>query len=762
MIKFSVMPSKKPVKNEPPEPINSYGFPVYQDMTQLDYDRLAFARRIPITRGAPLRTKLFRRIADKMMPGHFEWHAWTDRVVDTLCDYESEGEGKNAKVFVLAGFPGCCVAGHTRILNPVTGEQPTIKELHESQTAPMVMTLSGPAQAGIPFIKGVEDLFEIKLDNGTGFTATAKHRVLKSISACGGLTFSHVSDLRIGQSLPSYSQTLKVSDSGSKIVSIRNIGLNTYYDLTVPDVHHYFAEGTIHHNSNAAKTRNITSFATVWWLCDPENSSVTLISTTKGSLRRRAWSEIKKAYSAYQETFKSPYGNLVDSRILWQNKKGDDKHAIVGRAVEEGATQKIADDIKGVHTRRQMIVIDEATSVPAAIYEACANLYSYPDEFILILIGNPLNRLDQFGRFCEPLEGWTSVNVETGEWMGKPQDAVGGRKSRIVTFDALKSPNIIEGKVVSRHLPTQATVDAAIKASGGGNTPLFWQNMRGFWPPEGLTKTVFSESAINRVNAYDRLEFTGASFMIIGMFDPAFGGNDRPALRFAKAGITPTGKWGIEMQPAIILSLDSNSTNPVHFQLAEQAKRHCERIVINNVEYSCPPENLAVDATGEGGGLCDIMQRTWSPNIIRIEFGGSPSDDPTSLEDIRPAREVYRNKRAEIWFRSRTACDSSQWKGLDRDTAAELTTMKFDDDGKRITLMAKKDYKLEFKKSPDLGDSAVGLIEVARLRGFKLAPIEQTITRYESNSKSAKLTQKIYEDTYQPDEGEEVEAYEGI
>jgi len=39
-------------------------------------------------------------------------------------------------------------------------------------------------------------------------------------------------------------------------------------------------------------------------------------------------------------------GNFVDSRMMWQATKGDDKHAIMGIAVEEGETTKVADNIK--------------------------------------------------------------------------------------------------------------------------------------------------------------------------------------------------------------------------------------------------------------------------------------------------------------------------------------------------------------------------------------------------------------------------------
>jgi len=290
--------------------------------------------------------------------------------------------------------------------------------------------------------------------------------------------------------------------------------------------------------SNSAKTYNVIGFACVWWLAAPDVSSVTIVSTSIKSLRRRGWAEVQKCHTSVPGP---RIGNFVDSRMIWQIAKGDDKHAIIGKAVEEGSVFKVADDIKGVHTRRQMVIIDEATAVPEAIYDACGNLYSYPEEFILVTIGNPRNRLDQFGRFCEPKDGWTSVNVETGEWDSAPIPYIGGKTARIITFDAEKSPNITEGKIVSKHLPTKEKVESARNAAGG-QTPNYWSNFRGFWPPEGLSKTVFSESSLIANDGYGKFVFTGRNFSVIGMFDPAFGGGDRPALRFAKLGETVGGK----------------------------------------------------------------------------------------------------------------------------------------------------------------------------------------------------------------------------
>lgn len=522
-------------------------------------------------------------------------------------------------------------------------------------------------------------------------------------------------------------------------MSIRKTRKANFYDISVPGPQHYFAQGAIHHNS--AKTYNIHAFAAIWWLCDPVNSSVTVVSTTREMLKARGWTEITRAFASIPGTVKP--GHLVNSKLLWQAKPDDMRHAIRGIAVEQGPIHTVADGIKGIHTRRQMVIIDEATAVPAAIYEACANLYSYPQEFIIVTIGNPLNRLDQFGRFCEPENGWTSVTVETGEWEGKPQGDMGGRVPYIVTMDAEKSPNIVEGRIVSRHLPTKQKVEAAKNASGGGMTPLYWQNFRGFWPPEGLTKTVFSQSALEKSDAFGRHKFTGRNFTIIGAFDPARTG-DRPALRFAKLGEIEGGKWGIEWMPPKVIPINATSTNPIFFQLCEAVMREAAKIEYQGATYWCAAENFAIDASGSGSGCADIFQRMWSPRVLRIEFGGKPSEDSASFEDARKACDIYDTKTTEMHFRTRDAVNSGQLKGVDRETATELITREFDDSKAKIKLQPKDEYKLKYKISPDFGDCGVMTLEVARIRGFRLAAMLKTAEEVVKTSDFSRAAQEVY------------------
>lgn len=503
--------------------------------------------------------------------------------------------------------------------------------------------------------------------------------------------------------------------------------------------------------SNSSKSYNVASFAALWWLADPDNSSVFFCSTTSKMLKKRGWAEIQKFNQAI-----GGFGNFVNSQTVWQSKQGDDRHAIFGKAVADGDMAKAAADIQGVHTKRQMLVLDEAEAIPPAIWTAAKNLYSYPDdvggEFLMVAMANPRSRLSQFGRYTEPEGGYDSVSVDTDEWIGKPQ--IDGKKTFVIRFDFLKSPNLIEGKEVSKHLPKAARIKAqmtTLKLTGGENNPDFWCYSRGFPPPEGLNNTVFTESLLTMHDAYGKHQFTGSKFKIIGALDPAYGGGDRPALRFAALGEIGGNKMGIEWMYPIILSIDVTSKDPVRYQLVNQCKKHCANVEYRGQRYVCAPENFGIDTTGDAG-TADIAQREWSPNIIRICFSESPSEDPCSAEDERPAKDVYLNKRVEMYYRTRSALMSGQLRGVDRDTASELCTLEelvSKKDGtvfRKTSIQSKKEYKLKFQKSPDFADCGVEITEVARIKGFTIAAIGLTAIKEGEINVIVKLANAVYED----------------
>jgi|TARA_E500000305_G_scaffold111552_1_gene125277 hypothetical protein len=471
-------------------------------------------------------------------------------------------------------------------------------------------------------------------------------------------------------------------------------------------------------------------YSTVWWICQPDVSAAVLTSTTKGMLRKRMWSEVQKLYTSMEW---NPPGNMVDSKTVWQAVKGDEKNAIFGLAVKDGNTAAAVGHIQGIHTSRVLIVIDEATDTPQAIFDATANLYAGCEQFQMLVIGNPNSHYDPHGKFSEPKDGWNSVTVETEDW--ETQIQLNGEPGYCVRFDAERSPNIIAGKTTYKYLMTEHQLEGS-RRKYGPESPLFWKFYRGFWAPSGVLKTVFNETLLSKMEAHLGFLFR-REIKVIGACDPAFGGGDRAVLRFAVVGVIDDGKPGIELELFEELEIDASSEEPVHFQLAAQIQSKCE-------ERGCKPEDFGIDASGEGGGLADILAKQWSPRINRVEFGGAASDLPVSSEDLRPAKEVYDRRVTELWFTAREYLQSGQLRGIDPWTAKEFCSREFEDERRKLKLQTKRDMKAVYGMSPDIADCTVILTEVAKRSGIGVYIADHV--REQDTDEFVDLTNAVYDD----------------
>lgn len=495
--------------------------------------------------------------------------------------------------------------------------------------------------------------------------------------------------------------------------------------------------------ASSGKTFGSALYASVWWLAAPECSSVILTTTTGKALRRRVWPEIQNAFMAVR------FGNFVDSRTTWQFQKGDDKQAIFGIAVEDGAVNKAVDNIKGIHTRRQLVVLDEAQGMSEAVSEAAVNLIGYPQEFQCLTIGNPWSRFDQLGKAMEPLGGWSTVHPGIYEWEGTKR--INGKTGRVIRFDAEQSPNVLAGKIVAKHLIDRTKLNAA-RDGLGEDKPRYWAEFRGYPPPDGLVKTVLTESEIVRMNAMGTFIFTGASWWRVAGHDPSFGGGDRPILWFARVGEIEGGGLGMLLEKCVVLKIDQTSTVPINFQLAHHCIRECDAMKVG-------PSALAVDSTGAGRPYCDILEREWQGargRLIRVGFGDRPSEMPVSKEDQRLGTETYFNKAAELAFGLRELVMSGQLRGLDVETSKQVTARKYDDEQRLIKLEKKVEFKLRFGRSPDEMDGVTLCVEAARRNGLSVARVGASVKMSETWEATVKAANAVYEHANY--EREEVEA----
>jgi hypothetical protein len=261
-------------------------------------------------------------------------------------------------------------------------------------------------------------------------------------------------------------------------------------------------------------------------------------------------------------------------------------------------------------------------------------------------------------------------------------------------------------------LPTAAQVNSAMEAEGGANALRFWRMWRGFMCPIGEEDLIYTDGDVVKYKGDEPAIWGDQPVVKVAAVDPSFtNGGDRPILYYGTVGRDKANQLGLQFDSFERLVIDATSKDPISYQLSRQIKEKCEA-------KNIPPHNCAIDSTGAGTPFCDIVSVTWSPEILRVNFGGSASENPVSLTDLTPAKEKYHNRVSEIWYSGKELLRQGQLKGIPPDLMAEMTSRKYTTTGvkKRICVESKEDMKLRTLKSPDIADAAFILVTLCRER----------------------------------------------
>jgi hypothetical protein len=447
------------------------------------------------------------------------------------------------------------------------------------------------------------------------------------------------------------------------------------------------------------KTTTVALYVLCAFYASPTDTSVVLTTTTLAGLKKRIWKEVLK----FHRWSNCGIGHVSASDFAIRLNKGSDDSGIFGFATgqDEGEVQKAVDKIIGFHNRFVIAGVDEGQATNEAIIKGCLSLEAGAERFQLIVPGNPDNELDTLGQESEPIDGYSTISPETGEWKTK--------RGICIHLDCYDCPRVKEGDEFYPGMLRQKDIDSAI-AAYGEDSPEFWRTRRGFIAPQGITKNVLTPAIIRHGNAWDKATWVGEYTMGAGL-DPAFEGGDRRMLRFAKCGEMTTGKVGIELNELVRVNIDVTSNVPIHYQIVYECKRLCEA-------HDPPvlPQNFALDSTGEGGGLASIFMREWSAAITLIEFGGRASDLQVGEHVDKKGFEEYMNRVTELWYSFRHMVYDGLIRGLDKEAAKEFCQRLWDYRGNLKMLEPKKDMKARTRRSPDLADATVVVTEMFRQR----------------------------------------------
>jgi hypothetical protein len=418
-------------------------------------------------------------------------------------------------------------------------------------------------------------------------------------------------------------------------------------------------------------------------------------------------------------------------------------------AVEEGSVEEVINNLIGIHTERVLLILDEMQGIREAIMRATLNMIANP-VFIMNGLGNPDGLNNPLGKESEPVDGWDSVERGvTEEW----ETHGGPTKGRGLCqfFDGRKSPadDSPEERKRLSWLCNRDWFKGIVKAAHGNeNDPRVWQFGIGWPPPMGLESTLLDDAIVVTFHCKQKAIWTHG-FRQCAALDAAFGGGDKPKLKFIKYGETEDdqGKklWVIEFGETLTVPIDAESTRPIHYQIVDYCKVECTK---RHIGY----KDFALDSSGEGGGLKAIFDKEWG-EVTGVEAGGSPSELP--IDDTgKTAKEAYDTRASELCFSVREFALADGIRGMnDEMTFQACNRRTFYRNGKwcaepKSGSKGRTDergrpvrgYKQRMGHSPDDFDSGAVGVEFCRQQGAVPAVIGEAVKPEQPNPR--------YEDEY--------------
>lgn len=481
--------------------------------------------------------------------------------------------------------------------------------------------------------------------------------------------------------------------------------------------------------ASSGKSHTMAAYAIICWLAAPRDTLVLLTSTTLREARKRIWGSVITLLNVING---APF-RIRDSigNVAYINEKGTliEKAGLSLIACEKSKEKTAVGKFIGIKQKNVIVVADELSELSESILQAGLTNLSKNPRFQLIGMSNPASRYDAFGVWSQPKQGWDDTNPEEDEWDTK----YGGLYIRL---DGERSPNILAGETLYPWLPTEEKL-AEDRELLGPDSRGYKRMVSAVFFESDEDESIYSETTLARSSAMSTVDWTGKPIPCAGL-DPAFSnGGDRCILYTGLVGYDTSGQYVIELKDAIPLLDDATNTAvPRSYQIVQMLK---EELSKRNID----PSNLAVDSTGAGNPFCDIIEAEGLLNILRVSFGGKPSEKKVSINSKLRGVDAYTNRCSELWFAGKELIRTKQLFGITNELAGEMAGRRYDmvkTGSLKMKIETKPEFKSRLGKSPDLADAAFLCIDIARQRlGLVAAePIDQNVQRRSYQSKSMK------------------------
>lgn len=506
---------------------------------------------------------------------------------------------------------------------------------------------------------------------------------------------------------------------------------------------HNYALNNVMGAASVGKTFSGIAWMLLDWCLDPDWTMVLLVGPDSDHLKRNMFGDLVRLH----ESATLPLPGKADTESLSTDKKRGMGFFQVALDRGPSASAKL----KGAKTKprdgaphplfgkstRLRLAIDEAQQVPVNAWGMIVNLISNKESeehLKVYCAANPSDEFSRYGMNCKPPGGWGTIKHTDEEWTSETG-------WHVIRLNAMLTENVQQRRVIFARMIDYDKVQAIIRACGGDDeAPEVYTQVYGMFPPKGSMASIIARHWID--NSMGEWLFEGVTTGYAG-FDPAFTG-DLPALavgRFgkAKAWIDFAGKTHMLTESRWVLQIDSVGILP-RGDTQDLADELFERIKILKIS----PECFAIDRTGAGTGVHDIVRRQWrvkvygmNPNnpqaaepvdICGIHYSEKPSTVKIAEEDTETPDLMFDRINSELWFAMARLMEFDTiriGRGVDPKAIEELASRRggrTTSRSKRRTVEPKDAFKARGHSSPDRADGITMLVHACRTREDQLRP----------------------------------------
>jgi hypothetical protein len=377
-------------------------------------------------------------------------------------------------------------------------------------------------------------------------------------------------------------------------------------------------------------------------------------------------------------------------------------------------------------TSRLRVMLEEAENIPVGIWEDVTNIISNAaggtERFKISAPFNPKDPNGPCAQRCEPVDGWTSLDVETSEsWESR-------RGWHVTRIDAYKSENVVLGTEKYFGLQTKEGLAKLIQNAGGVGTPGYYTMARGWFPPSGVDLAVIPQHLMHDI--VGEYIFTGTPEVCAGV-DVALEGEDTAVMCLGRTGrASGWRKQASSLFPkGEVAEFKDAKGNKIHKQVVQLdsifplPKGDTTRLVASIIDV-CKGARvngayLGVDRTGNGAGVHDVLVRTYNSACKGINPSTSPTEKRIMEEDQKLPSDEYAWLISELWFAMRKYIEYQFIKiasNVPQDPLwHELTGRRFLLSGAKTKVESKKEYKSRGSRSPDRADAFSIMLHAVRL-----------------------------------------------